>query len=47
MVELLWDLVHFYSSLGASCTAAFKSVPFNVIQLSWQWTGPLCMVLLI
>ena len=30
----LWDLLHFYSFLWASCTVAFRGVPLNVIQLS-------------
>ena len=33
MEEMLWNLLHFYSSLWASCTIAFRGVPVNVIQL--------------
>ena len=32
--EMLWDLLHFYSSLWASCFIAFRGIPLNVIQLS-------------
>ena len=32
---MLWDLLHFYSSLWASCTAAFSGVLLNVTQLNW------------
>ena len=33
-VETLWDLLHFYSSLWASCTTTFKGTPLNIIQLN-------------
>ncbi|RVW30367.1 La-related protein 1A [Vitis vinifera] len=33
--EMLWDLIRFYSSLWASCTAAFRGVPLSVLQLNW------------
>ncbi|RVW99804.1 putative ribonuclease H protein [Vitis vinifera] len=33
--EMLWDLLLFYSSLWASCTAAFSGVPLSVLQLNW------------
>ncbi|RVW89561.1 putative ribonuclease H protein [Vitis vinifera] len=33
--ETLWDLILFYSSLWASCSAAFRGVPLNVLQLNW------------
>ena len=32
---MLWDLLHFYSSLWASCTIAFRGVPLSVLQLNW------------
>ena len=32
---MLWDLLHFYSSLWASCTTAFREVPLSVLQLNW------------
>ena len=32
---MLWDLLHFYSSLWTSCTIAFKGIPLNAIQLNW------------
>ncbi|RVW64358.1 hypothetical protein CK203_047027 [Vitis vinifera] len=32
--EMLWDLLLFFSSLWASCTAAFSGVPLNVLQLN-------------
>ena len=32
---MLWDLFHFYSSLWAFCTIAFRGVPLSVIQLNW------------
>ena len=35
MEEMLWDLILFYSSLWASCTAAFRGVPLSVLQLNW------------
>ena len=28
---MLWDLLFFYSSLWASCTAAFRGVPLSVL----------------
>ncbi|RVX02255.1 NAD-dependent malic enzyme 62 kDa isoform, mitochondrial [Vitis vinifera] len=34
--EMLWDLILFYSSLWASCSAAFRGVPLNVLQLNWS-----------
>ncbi|RVW91655.1 Protein HLB1 [Vitis vinifera] len=34
--ETLWDLILFYSSLWASCSAAFRGVPLNVLQLNWS-----------
>ena len=34
---MLWDLLHFYSSLWASCTITFRAVPLNVIQLGWLY----------
>ncbi|RVX22973.1 hypothetical protein CK203_008452 [Vitis vinifera] len=34
--ETLWDLVLFYSSLWASCSAAFRGVPLNVLLLNWS-----------
>ncbi|RVW77030.1 Guanine nucleotide exchange factor SPIKE 1 [Vitis vinifera] len=33
--EMLWDLLLFYSSLWASCTAAFSGVTISVLQLNW------------
>ena len=36
--EVLWDLIHFYASLWASCTTPFKGVPLNYILLSWLLT---------
>ena len=33
--ETLWDLILFYSSLGASCTTTFRGVPLSVLQLNW------------
>ena len=36
MSEILWDLLHFYSSFGASCTDYFKGIPLNFIQLNWH-----------
>ena len=35
MEEMLWDLILFYSSLWASCIAAFRGVPLSVLQLNW------------
>lgn len=35
-VEMLWDLLHLYSSFWASYTNAFKNIPFNVIRLNWH-----------
>ena len=32
MPEMLWDLVHFFSSFWAFCTDDFKGIPLNVIQ---------------
>ncbi|RVW97046.1 hypothetical protein CK203_032332 [Vitis vinifera] len=34
--ETLWDLILFYSTLWASCSAAFRGVPLNVLQLNWS-----------
>nr|CAN63022.1 hypothetical protein VITISV_042518 [Vitis vinifera] len=34
--ETLWDLILFYSTLWASCFAAFRGVPLNVLQLNWR-----------
>ena len=34
--ETLWDLILFYSTLWASCSAAFRGVPLNVLQLNWR-----------
>ncbi|RVX06659.1 hypothetical protein CK203_029469 [Vitis vinifera] len=33
--EMLWDLILFYFSLWASCTAAFSGVPLSILQLNW------------
>ena len=33
--EMLWDLILFFSSLWASCSAAFRGVPLSVLQLNW------------
>ncbi|RVX06522.1 Protein SWEETIE [Vitis vinifera] len=33
--EMLWDLILFFSSLWASCIAAFRGVPLSVLQLNW------------
>ena len=35
MEEMLWDLLLFYSSLWAVCTATFSGVPLSVLQLNW------------
>ena len=32
--EMLWDLLLFFSSLWASCFAAFSRVPLSVLQLN-------------
>ena len=32
--EMLWDLLHFYSSLQVCCTIAFRGISLNVIQLN-------------
>ena len=32
---MLWDLLHFYSSLWACCIVASGGVPLSVIQLNW------------
>ena len=32
---MLWDLILFYSSLLASCSATFRGVPLSVLQLNW------------
>ena len=37
MVETLWGLLHFYSSLSTSCTIAFKGSSLNVINLIGIW----------
>ncbi|RVW68278.1 hypothetical protein CK203_063588 [Vitis vinifera] len=34
--EMLWDLILFFSSLWASCSAAFRGVPLSVLQLNWM-----------
>ncbi|RVW35444.1 Retrovirus-related Pol polyprotein from transposon RE1 [Vitis vinifera] len=33
--DVLWDLLIFYSSLWAFCTATFSEVPLSVLQLNW------------
>ena len=35
MEEMLWDFIHFYSSLWASCTAPFGGIPLNITLLIW------------
>ncbi|RVW31331.1 hypothetical protein CK203_116350 [Vitis vinifera] len=42
--ETLWDLILLYSSLWASCSAAFRGVPLNVLQLNWSEEGPLILL---
>ena len=32
---MLWDLLHFYSSLWASCIVAFRGVTLSIIQPNW------------
>lgn len=31
----VWDLLHFYSSLWASCTPVFRGVTISMSQLNW------------
>ncbi|KAJ9700181.1 hypothetical protein PVL29_005821 [Vitis rotundifolia] len=33
--ENLWDYIHFLASLWAFCSAVFKGIPLNVLQLDW------------
>ena len=33
--EMLWNLLHFNSSLWACCTIIFRGVALNVIQINW------------
>ncbi|KAJ9689257.1 hypothetical protein PVL29_014768 [Vitis rotundifolia] len=33
--ENLWDSIHFLASLWAFCSAVFKGIPLNVLQLDW------------
>ena len=33
--ENLWDFIHFLASLWAFCSAVFKGIPLNVLQLDW------------
>ena len=32
---MLWDLLHLYSFLWASCIVVFRGVPLSVLQLNW------------
>ena len=38
MEKVLWDLIHFYASVWASCSTPFIGVPLNSILLSWFLT---------
>ena len=31
----LWDSIHFLAPLWAFCSAVFKRIPLNVLQLDW------------
>ena len=33
--ENLWDSIYFLASLWAFCSAVFKGIPLNVLQLDW------------
>ena len=33
--ENLWDSIHFIASFWAFCSAGFKGIPLNVLQLDW------------
>ena len=33
--EMSWDLIMFFSSLWASCIAAFRGVPLSALQFNW------------
>ena len=34
---MLWDLLFFYSSLWASCNAAFRGVPLKCFTTQLDW----------
>ena len=33
--ENLWDSIHLLASFWAFCSAGFKGIPLNVLQLDW------------
>ena len=35
MLEMMWDLLHFYVSFGVYCANVFKPYPSSIIQLRW------------